>query len=93
MPVFRRHCAANQMHGGAGGLLREGKTSGMAMGQNLVGTIPGMINRLRWSIPDASRRPPPTPQDFGCITFLWGLSREICQKVDVVWVEKLQSLW
>ena len=25
--------------------------------------------------------------------FLWGLSREICQKVDVVWFEKLQSLW
>ena len=25
--------------------------------------------------------------------FLWGLAREICQKVDVVWFEKLQSLW
>ena len=31
-------------------------------------------------IPDASRRPPPTPQDFGCISFVWGLSREICQR-------------
>ena len=30
-------------------------------------------------IPDASRRPPPTPQ---CISFIWGLSREICEKVD-----------
>ena len=44
-------------------------------------------------IPDASRRQPPTPQDFGCISFVWGLSRQICQKVDVVWFEKLQSLW
>ena len=44
-------------------------------------------------IPDASRRQPPTPPDFGCISFVWGLSREICQKVDVVWLEKLQSLW
>ena len=51
----------------------------------LTGTILG--------IPDASRRPPPTPQDFGCISFLSKLSREICQKVDVVWFEKLQSLW
>ena len=41
-------------------------------------------------IPDASRRPPPTPQ---CISFVWGLSRVICQKVDVVWFEKLQRLW
>ena len=32
------------------------------------------------NIPDASRRPPPTRQDFGCIiiSFLWGSSREIC---------------
>ena len=44
-------------------------------------------------IPDASRRQPPIPQDFGCISFVCGLSREMCQKVDVVWFEKLQSLW
>ena len=44
-------------------------------------------------IPDASRWQPPTPQDFGCISFVWGLSREICQKADVVWFENLQSLW
>ena len=25
--------------------------------------------------------------------FPWGLAREICQKVDVVWLEKLQGLW
>ena len=48
-----------------------------------------------WSlglIPDASRRPPLTPQDFGCISFFWGLSREICQKVDVVWFEQTAEL-
>ena len=44
-------------------------------------------------IPDASRRPSPTPQDFGCISFLWGLPKEMCQKVDVVWFEKLHTLW
>ena len=44
-------------------------------------------------IPDTSRRRPPTPQDFGCISFVWGSSREISQKVDVVWFPKLQSLW
>ena len=44
-------------------------------------------------IPDASRRLPPTLQDFGLISFLWGLSRVVCQKVDVVWFEKLQRLW
>ena len=27
-------------------------------------------------IPDASRRSAPTPQDFGCISFLWVLSEE-----------------
>ena len=37
----------------------------------------------KYSESDASRRPAPTPQDFGRVSFLWGLSREICQKVDV----------
>ena len=32
-------------------------------------------------IPDASRRQPPSPQDFGCISFVWGLSREISEPV------------
>ena len=47
----------------------------------------------RTNIRDASRRQPPTQQDFGCISFVWGSSREIFQKVDVVWFKKLQSLW
>ena len=42
-------------------------------------------------IPDTSRRQPPTPQDFGCISFVWGLSREICQKVDVVWFQNCRA--
>ena len=43
--------------------------------------------------PDASHWPPPTPQDCGCtISFLWGLSREIFQKVNVIWIKKLKSL-
>ena len=54
---------------------------------------PFEIEILLGVIPDASRRPQCTPQDFGCISCLWGLSREIGQKVDVVWFEKLQSLW
>ena len=71
----------------AGGFVLE---DGYCIRHNLFKSVGTLACRF---MPDLSRRPPPTPQDFGCISFLSKLSREICQKVDVAWFEKLQRLW